>query len=281
MTPGLHTPNLSGLGLNQALVDAVRLAFQQIQTLAGEIGTGALAGAVTVVDITLTGNKTIDAPDGAAAALVCLIRQDASGGHTYAFDSRTFDATGPSSVTTANTVTAYLFVKGTAQPTASSPAKYTQVAVFSTGMATGVSNTQPRLVGNGELQLPGMTTVYNNAATHGIGTPPVYATATYANQSGTNTTSLQVGGAKAPAGLYRVSIYVNTHTAGAGNVVVAVSTNDGIGVKTFSVTLNLIAGNAGQTTILPRTDGSVDITLTATYAATGAYDLYVTMERLL
>ena len=122
---------------------------------------------------------------------------------------------------------------------------------------------------------------YNGAATAGIGTTPVYAAVSLTNQSANNSGNIQVGGAIAPAGQYRLSYYAATRTAGAGNVALTFGWNDGISAKTYPAILTLIANaviqSAGQCIV---TSGASNITYSAVYTATGAYDLYISLERL-
>jgi hypothetical protein len=160
--------------------------------------------------------------------------------------------------------------------------------VFDAGAFAGVtkygiyaSTTEPNYFA-GDLILGAKATTYNNAATAGIGAVPVYASVALTNQSASiGATNLQVGGAVAPVGQYRVSWHTATRTAGAGSVLVTVGWNDGISAKTLTGTINLTAG-AFQTIITPiiHADGTNNITYATTYAATGAYDIYVTLERL-
>jgi hypothetical protein len=160
--------------------------------------------------------------------------------------------------------------------------------VFDAGAFAGVtkygiyaSTTEPNYFA-GDLILGAKATTYNNAVTEGIGAVPVYASVALTNQSASiGATNLQVGGAVAPVGQYRVSWHTATRTAGAGSVLVTLGWNDGISAKTITGTINLTAG-AFQTIITPiiHADGTNNITYATTYAATGAYDIYVTLERL-
>ena len=133
----------------------------------------------------------------------------------------------------------------------------------------------------GYLTVAQKVSSYNGAATAGIGTTPVYASVAVTNQSANNSGNLQVGGAIAPAGQYRLSYYAATRTAGAGNVALTFGWNDGISAKTYPAILTLIANaviqSAGQCIV---TSGASNITFSAVYTATGAYDMYISLERL-
>ncbi|HEY5990850.1 MAG TPA: hypothetical protein VIV12_31310 [Streptosporangiaceae bacterium] len=133
------------------------------------------------------------------------------------------------------------------------------------------------------LTISGLISNYNAVNTAGQGIPPIYFYDTQANLSATRgPINMQVGGAIAPIGLYRVAIYIATHTAGTGNVVVTLGWTDGIGAKTLATppTLTLTAGSFQQAVAHIRTAGGANITYTATYTGTGAYDIDVSMERI-
>lgn len=92
--------------------------------------------------------------------------------------------------------------------------------------------------------------------------------------------NLQVNGGIAPAGMYRVSVYIATRTAGSGIATLVIGWTDGIGAKTIGPGMNLTAGNSSVVTIPLHSSGVANITLSVTYSATGAYDLYADLEQL-
>lgn len=102
-------------------------------------------------------------------------------------------------------------------------------------------------------------------------------------------TPLHVGGATAPAGLYRVSYYIYTTTAGsAGTATITFAWNDGTTARTkvsISISLNTTGPTGfdeGAHTV--RADGANDITVAVTVAgAVGSpiFAIYATLERLL
>lgn len=147
MTPslGLNNPNLGGLNLPLPLTDAIRqivFAIQALQSQSANASTA--AAALTVVDTTLTASgTTFTPPAGAGDILAYVVRQDATGGRTFSFDSRAFLATGSTISTIASTISTFIFVKtGTL---------YVQAAAFTTDMATGVTNLPPQLLGRGQM----------------------------------------------------------------------------------------------------------------------------------
>lgn len=84
----------------------------------------------------------------------------------------------------------------------------------------------------------------------------------------------------AATGEYRVSYYISTTTAGAGNVITTVNWTDENGAKNIaSAAMNLTAGNFQQATYLVHSGASA-IQFSTTYAATGTYQIYVIVERL-
>ena len=128
----------------------------------------------------------------------------------------------------------------------------------------------------------GVTSIYNGVATAGIGTTPVYASVSVTNKTANYSGNLQVGGAIAPAGQYRLSYYAATRTAGTGNVATTFGWNDGISAKTYGPAILTLIANAfiqtsGQCIV---TAGASNITFSSVYTGTGAYDLYISLERL-
>ena len=86
----------------------------------------------------------------------------------------------------------------------------------------------------------------------------------------------------APAGMYRVFGYVATQTPGAGNVTITVGFTDSIGAKTaaFLAPLSFNAGEySSSDKIIEVAKG--DITFSTTYAASGKYNIFVALERLI
>jgi hypothetical protein len=84
--------------------------------------------------------------------------------------------------------------------------------------------------------------------------------------------------ASAPAGMYRISLYGSTHTAGTGNVSIVMGWNDGNSAKTATVPMLLTAGSSNAGTIPLYAAAGTNITLVATYVATGSFDLIVRLE---
>ena len=108
------------------------------------------------------------------------------------------------------------------------------------------------------------------------------ATVAATNQSATyGPANLQVNGAIAPAGLYRITFYAATRTAGAGNIIITITWTDSVGAKsTPAAILTLAAGAFVGAAVELYTSGAANITVTAAYTPTGAYDFYVSLERL-
>src|SRR6185436_5118883 len=134
----------------------------------------------------------------------------------------------------------------------------------------------------------GVASTYNTKATAGVGLVPVYAAVRLTAQTTSiGTTNLRVGGAVAPAGLYRVTVYVKTTTAsGADTLTVTIGWNDGVAARTTTVTIQLSttgAGGFGSGQVPIEADGANDITYATTRTgATGTpqYSLRVTLEQL-
>lgn len=107
------------------------------------------------------------------------------------------------------------------------------------------------------------------------------------------TTNLLCNGAQAPAGLYKVSFEGQTTNgqSGSGNVsatVVWVNGNGGATSWSFLSGFTLTAANFSPSVAatqsgskIIRHDGTSHITYSTTYAATGQYDFYIVLERLL
>jgi hypothetical protein len=134
----------------------------------------------------------------------------------------------------------------------------------------------------------GVVSTYNGAAAAGSGLVPVYAAIHLTAQTTSiGTSNLRVGGVKAPAGLYRVSVYVKTTTAsGTDTLTVTIGWNDGAAARSTTVTIQLSttgAGGFGSGQIPVEADGVNDITYATTRTgATGTpqYSLRVVLEQL-
>jgi hypothetical protein len=99
-------------------------------------------------------------------------------------------------------------------------------------------------------------------------------------------TALHVGGATAPAGIYRVSVYLVCTSAGSGGAASAiVGWHDGTAPRTQSGSGVTLSGtNFSNLTSVVKADGSHDITVQVDVVApTGSpvYAVYVTLERIL
>lgn len=126
---------------------------------------------------------------------------------------------------------------------------------------------------------------YDGVATDGMGVPPIYANVVLAAQTASvAAANLRVGGVVAPAGLYRVSVYILTTVAGsAGTVTINILFNDGIAARTDSFVISLAALAYGGTSFVIGNDGVHDVQYSTTVAgATGSpqYAFRVVVERL-
>ncbi len=136
--------------------------------------------------------------------------------------------------------------------------------------------------------LSGLVTKYNGATAVGMGVPPIYASVSLTGQTGSiGATNLQVGGAVAPAGLYRYSWYGKTTTAsGSDTLTVTIHYHDGVAARTraFAFLLSSTASNGTQQIIETiEADGANHIQYSTTRSgATGSpvYALKITVERL-
>ena len=108
----------------------------------------------------------------------------------------------------------------------------------------------------------------------------VVATVTATAQGASITTTNLL--ASAPAGLYRISTYLATSTAGSGNVVTTLGWTDTVGAKTLASpgTLTLTTGAFVQSTIFAQVAAASNITYAAAWTTTGQYNIYLTLERL-
>ena len=145
----------------------------------------------------------------------------------------------------------------------------------------GISDSGSVVAITESVELDSAVTKYQNVATYGIGVVPVYASVNLTNQSALiNATALQVGGAMAPAGLYHISIYAATHTAGTGGVTITIAFNDGNGSQTLLIALTLNGAIAPTTPYTIYTAGAANITYAVAYTATGSYDLRIRLLSL-
>lgn len=136
--------------------------------------------------------------------------------------------------------------------------------------------------------LNGTVSKYNGATTVGMGVPPIYASVSLTGQTGSiGATNLQVGGAVAPAGFYRISWYGKCTTAsGSDTLTVTITYNDGTAARTqaFAFLLSTTVGSGvQQISFVFQTDGATNIQYSTTRSgATGSpqYALSITLERL-
>jgi len=86
-------------------------------------------------------------------------------------------------------------------------------------------------------------------------------------------------GSSLPSGLYRVSVYAETSTAGSGSVSFSVGFTTDSGAKSLTIPagFNLTSNNAATSAALIRSIST--ITISSTYAGTGAYSVWVLVER--
>ena len=126
----------------------------------------------------------------------------------------------------------------------------------------------------------GAATQYNSQALAGNGLSAVTGYATASGSGASISTSNLV--ATAPAGVYRISVYAATSTAGTGNVSFTLGWTDAVGAKTSSTpaTLTLTSGSFVNGSILVQVATSTNITYATTYTSTGNYNLYVIAERV-
>jgi len=108
----------------------------------------------------------------------------------------------------------------------------------------------------------------------------VVATATATAQGASITTTNLL--ASASAGLYRISAYLATSTNGTGNVVTTLGWTDTVGAKTLAspATLTLTTGAFVQSTVFAQVAAASNITYATAWTTSGAYNLYLTLERL-
>jgi hypothetical protein len=191
--------------------------------------------------------------------------------------SRTSVAIGSGYGETANTLsvsdragndTNVLFRAGTAQGSSSE--------ILRTSLTDGTTKTW-------SVARDGYFPIYNSAATAGTGVVPVYAAvASTAQVNSISDTNLQVGGAVAPAGLYKVTVYTVITSTGTGTLTTSVKFNDGTAARTItSAGVAATATNFEQVSYLVKANGSNNITYATTRSvADGAYSIYVTLERI-
>jgi len=133
----------------------------------------------------------------------------------------------------------------------------------------------------------GYVITYNGAATAGIGTTPIYASVASTGQSASiSATNLQVGGAVAPSGLYKVTYYVVATTAGtSGTLDVTIAWNDGTAARSDANTSAITFGSTAYATksVIIRADGTNNITYATTVnspVGSPVYAIYLVLERL-
>jgi hypothetical protein len=97
-------------------------------------------------------------------------------------------------------------------------------------------------------------------------------------------TALQVAGGVAPAGIYRISMYLVCSVAGTGSAVITVHWNDGVQAQaSYGFGGALISlGAFQQIMLILVSDGVNDITYSATYTggAGAAYNFKLVMEKI-
>jgi len=126
----------------------------------------------------------------------------------------------------------------------------------------------------------GAATQYNSQALAGNGLTAVVGYATAAGSGASISTANVV--ASAPAGVYKVTAYLATSTAGSGNVVTTLGWTDAVGAKTSATpgTLTLTSGAFVQGSILVQVAAASNITYATAWTGTGNYNIYVIVERV-
>jgi hypothetical protein len=154
----------------------------------------------------------------------------------------------------------------------------------STGWASSGALLSGTLVmGGGAGNAPttsGAATQYNGQALAGNGLAAVVGYATAAGSGASISTANLV--ASAPVGLYRVTAYLATSTAGSGNVVTTLGWTDAVGAKTSATpaTLTLTSGTFVTGSVFVQVAASQNITYATAWTGTGNYNLYVVAERI-
>jgi hypothetical protein len=126
----------------------------------------------------------------------------------------------------------------------------------------------------------GVASLYNGQTLVGNGVSAVVGYATAAASGASITTTNLV--ASAPVGLYRITAYLATSTAGSGNVVTTLGWTDAVGAKTSATpaTLTMTSGTFVTGTITVQVAASSNITYATAWTSTGQYNIYVVAERL-
>jgi hypothetical protein len=126
----------------------------------------------------------------------------------------------------------------------------------------------------------GAAVQYNGQALAGNGLTAVVGYATAAGSGASITTANLV--ASAPAGVYKITAYLATSTAGSGNVVTTLGWTDSVGAKTSATpgTLTLTSGTFVQGSILVQVAASSNVTYATAWTGTGNYNIFVIAERV-
>lgn len=127
----------------------------------------------------------------------------------------------------------------------------------------------------------GVVATYAGKATAGIGVPAIYAAvATNSLTASVSSTSLQVDGGIAPAGTYKVYIYVKVTSAGSGSLTTTIGFNDGTAARTITTPgVNTGATNFETQDYGILVDGSNNITYSTTLTGTGTYSIRISLVR--
>lgn len=126
---------------------------------------------------------------------------------------------------------------------------------------------------------------YGDVSTAGRGVGAIFASVSSTSQTASiAAANLQVGGAVAPAGLYRVSVYAVYTTTGAAAMSIDLGWSDPgqAQTKNLVAALSGAAKNFHESSTVIRADGVANITYatTVTGRTTDVYAIYVTLERL-
>jgi hypothetical protein len=126
----------------------------------------------------------------------------------------------------------------------------------------------------------GAAVQYNGQALAGNGLTAVVGYATAAGSGASITTANLI--ASAPAGVYKITAYLATSTAGSGNVVTTLGWTDSVGAKTSATpgTLTLTSGTFVQGSILVQVAASSNLTYATAWTGTGNYNIFVIAERV-
>ncbi len=135
---------------------------------------------------------------------------------------------------------------------------------------------------SGSLALVNQVSAYNNTATAAGGIAAIFASVASTGQTASiGSTNLQVGGAVASAGLYRVHIYTVVTSTGTGTLTSTLGWSDPAAARTItSAGIATTATNYEQVSYDIRVNGIANITYATTLSVSGTYSIYVTLERL-